>query len=88
MNQQSSSAEQALPRSLGLYDVICIIVGIIIGSAIYQTPANIAGMLGSGSLILLVWFLGGVLSFIGALCYAELASTHPKEGGDYFFLHH
>src|SRR5262249_46481369 len=32
------------------------------------------------------WVLGGVLSLIGALCYAELASTYPKSGGDYYFL--
>lgn len=75
-------------RTLHLYDVICIIVGIIIGSAIYQTPTNIAGMLGSGWWIMAVWILGGVLAFLGALCYAELASAYPKEGGDYFFLHH
>ncbi len=75
-------------KSLGLFDVTAIIVGIIIGSAIYQTPSTIAGFLGSAHWIILVWILGGGLSFIGALCYAELASAHPKEGGDYFFLHH
>lgn len=88
MSNPTPSTNDTLKKSFGLYDVVCIIVGIIIGSAIYQTPSNIAGMLGSAGMILLVWLLGGVLSFIGALCYAELASTHPKEGGDYFFLHH
>ncbi len=83
MNTTSS-----LPRSLGLFDVVCIIVGIIIGSAIYRTPTDIAGLLGSGWWIMAAWILGGVLAFIGALCYAELASAYPKEGGDYFFLHH
>jgi amino acid transporter len=81
------SPANALKKSFGLYDVVCIIVGIII-AAPFINPSNIAGMLPSAGAILLVWLLGGVLSFIGALCYAELASTHPKEGGDYFFLHH
>ncbi|MCP4711000.1 MAG: amino acid permease, partial [Planctomycetes bacterium] len=86
MNDQKNN--DTTLRSLGLFDVICIIVGIIIGSAIYKTPTSIAGLLGSGEWILFVWILGGVLSFIGALCYAELASAYPKEGGDYYFLHH
>lgn len=77
-----------LLRSLRLFDVVSIIVGIIIGSAIFQIPGSIAGLLGSGTWILLIWLLGGLFAFIGALCYAELASAYPREGGDYFFLHH
>ena len=88
MPDPSSSQAGQASRTLGLYDVVCIIVGIIIGSAIYQTPRSIAGMLSSEWAILSVWFLGGFLSFLGALCYAELASAYPKEGGDYFFLTH
>ncbi len=87
MNVQNNNNDVS-PRSLGLFDVICIIVGIIIGSAIYKTPTSVARELGSGEWILFVWMLGGVLAFIGALCYAELASAYPKEGGDYYFLHH
>ncbi|MDX9755849.1 MAG: amino acid permease [bacterium] len=77
-----------LLRSLRLFDVVAIIVGIIIGSSIFQTPGTIAGLLGSGSWILGIWLIGGLFSFIGALCYAELASAYPREGGDYYFLHH
>ncbi len=75
-------------RTLNVFDVAGIIIGIIIGSAIYKIPAGVAGLLGSWHWILFAWALGGALSFIGALCYAELASAYPKEGGDYFFLHH
>lgn len=85
MNKTSHSSP---PRTLNLYDVVCIIVGIIIGSAIYQTPTDIAELMVSGWWIMTVWILGGMLAFLGALCYAELASAYPKEGGDYFFLHH
>ncbi|MBN2327333.1 MAG: amino acid permease [Candidatus Omnitrophica bacterium] len=88
MNHPNDNSTPLIKRSLGLFDVVCIIVGIIIGSAIYQTPSDIAGLLGSGKWIMLVWMMGGILSFLGALCYAELASAYPREGGDYFFLHH
>jgi amino acid transporter len=71
---------------LGLWDAVCIIVGIVIGSSIFKTPPiifqNVAGAWeGMG-----VWALGGVLSLIGAFCYAELATTYPRSGGDYVYL--
>lgn len=88
MTSENRPVSTELKRTLGLYDVVSIIVGIIIGSAIYQTPTFIAGQLGSAFWIMAVWILGGVLSIIGALCYAELASAYPREGGDYFFLRH
>jgi basic amino acid/polyamine antiporter, APA family len=83
-----TSHNSELKRTLNLFDVTSIIVGIIIGSAIFKTPSDVAGLLGNGNWILGIWLLGGLFSFIGALCYAELASAYPKEGGDYFFLHH
>ncbi len=87
MNKTTSSAPQSL-RILGVFDVVAIMVGIIIGSGIFVIPAMVAGLLGSTQMIMWAWFLGGFLSLVGALCYAELASTYPKEGGDYFFLNH
>ncbi|MFB3787802.1 MAG: APC family permease [bacterium] len=88
MTETSKPTAFHLPKSFGVFDLVSIFVGIIIGSAIYQTPSTIAGILGSPAWILLVWILGGLLSFLGALVYAELASAYPREGGDYFFLHH
>ncbi len=88
MNQSQPNQNPKVERTLNAYDVSSIVVGIIIGSGIFVIPATVAGMLGSAKLILLAWLLGGALSFVGALCYAELASTYPKEGGDYFFLNH
>lgn len=73
-------------RTLGLFDTSCIIVGVIIGSGIYITPIDIAGQLGSPSLILSMWIIGGLLSLIGALCFAELATTYPQERGEYHYL--
>ena len=75
------------PRpTLKARDVLAITVGIVVGAGIFRTPALVAGNAGSGETMLLVWMAGGMLSIIGALCYAELASTYPSIGGDYHFL--
>jgi amino acid transporter len=72
---------------LGIFDATMITVGIVIGAGIFQTPALVAGSAGSPAVMLLAWFLGGALSLVGALTYAELASSWPSVGGDYTFLH-
>ena len=61
-------------------------VGIIIGSGIFRTPASIARELGSPSLILVFWLTGGILSLFGALTYAELGTMFPRSGGIYVYL--
>ena len=73
-------------KELSLFDSTCIIVGIIIGAGIYQMAPNIAKGAGSWWGVLLIWIAGGLLSLCGALCYAELATAYPKEGGDYVYL--
>jgi basic amino acid/polyamine antiporter, APA family len=73
-------------RELTLFDSICIIVGIIIGSGIYRTSPDIAGLAPNLAWLMGLWLLGGALSLIGAACYAELATAYPKEGGDYVYL--
>jgi amino acid transporter len=83
----SPPASSAAPqRQLTLLDSTSIIVGIIIGAGIYEsTPLIAQNVPGLGGL-LLAWVLGGLLSLVGALCYAELATTYPKAGGDYVYL--
>ncbi|MCC7461630.1 MAG: amino acid permease [Gammaproteobacteria bacterium] len=63
-----------------------ITTGIVIGAGIFSAPAAVAQLAGSGPATLAAWVLGGVLSLIGALCYAELAGSYPSRGGDYAFL--
>jgi len=63
-----------------------ITVGIVIGAGIFETPVLVAGIAGAPVPMLIAWVLGGALSFIGALTYAELATTYPSAGGDYTFL--
>jgi APA family basic amino acid/polyamine antiporter len=79
--------QQAIPRKeLSLFDSTCIIVGIIIGAGIYQMAPDIAKGAGHWWGVILLWIAGGLLSLCGALCYAELATAYPKEGGDYVYL--
>ncbi len=78
--------EGAPKKELSLFDSTCIIVGIIIGAGIYETAPLVANCLGSGPAVLGIWLAGGLIALTGALCYAELATTYPREGGDYVYL--
>jgi APA family basic amino acid/polyamine antiporter len=75
-----------LPRRIGFWGGSAIMIGIIIGSGIFQTPPSIAKEMGSPAAILAMWVVGGVLSFFGALVYAELATMFPRSGGMYVYL--
>ena len=73
-------------RQLSLFDSTCLIVGIIVGSGIYVVSPDVAQGTSRWWLFLGIWILGGLLSLCGAIGYAELATTYPKEGGDYIYL--
>jgi basic amino acid/polyamine antiporter, APA family len=75
-----------LKSSLSLFDAIAIIVGLVIGAGIFETPSFVAANAGRPEIALLTWVLGGVMSLIGAVCYAELATTYPHPGGTYYYL--
>jgi APA family basic amino acid/polyamine antiporter len=75
-----------LPRRLGMLDAIVIVIGIVIGSGIFVLPNLIARNLPSPVAILAVWTVSGVLSFLGALAYAELGAMMPATGGQYVYL--
>jgi basic amino acid/polyamine antiporter, APA family len=72
--------------SIGLFDVLALIVGLVIGAEIFETPALVAANANSETDVLQAWGLGGVTSIIGALCYAELATIYPHIGGSYNYL--
>lgn len=84
--ESSNSARTTVAARLGLGDVVSIVVGIIIGVGIYKTPAGVFDNVSSASQVMLVWVLGGIVSLIGALCFAELASAYPRSGGEYVYL--
>jgi len=90
MSKSSSSSpfelETELKRDLGVVSATTIIIGGIIGSGIFGAPAGIAQQLGNPGLFMLVWIIGGVLGFTGALCFAELGAMMPRSGGQYVYL--
>lgn len=71
---------------LGAVDAVALIVGIVIGAGIFRTPSLVADSVESGGMMMTAWIIGGVVSLIGALCYAELTTAFPNTGGDYHFL--
>jgi amino acid transporter len=75
-----------VPARLSVADAVSIIVGIVIGAGIFETPPFILGNVSGPGMAMAVWALAGLLSLNGALCYAELATTYPRTGGDYVYL--
>lgn len=71
---------------LSVFDATTIMVGLVVGVGIFRTPSIVAGNVPSEAMFLLVWIVGGLITLIGALCYAELAAAHPNAGGEYHFL--
>src|ERR1041385_5599230 len=76
-----------LVRTLRLRDLFLLFIGSVIGSGIFRTPGPILRQVGgSVGIALLVWIVGGVLSLLGALTYAELAASNPEAGGLYCYI--
>jgi basic amino acid/polyamine antiporter, APA family len=75
-----------LRRTLSLRDLIFIVVGTTIGSGIFLTPGRVLTSAGSGGVALTVWTVGGILSLLGALTFAELGAAKPDAGGLYVYL--
>ncbi|HUK35776.1 MAG TPA: amino acid permease [Vicinamibacterales bacterium] len=77
---------EVLPRRLGLWSAMGVVVGITIGSGIFRTPAGIARLVPNPLAILGLWLAGGILSLCGALSFAELGAMLPETGGFYAWL--
>jgi APA family basic amino acid/polyamine antiporter len=75
-----------LARDLGVSHAGAIVVGTIIGSGIFLVPAEMMQAVGSAKLVYLAWLVGGLLSFFGALTYAELGAMKPQAGGEYIYV--
>ncbi|HWJ37712.1 MAG TPA: amino acid permease, partial [Sphingomicrobium sp.] len=82
--QQPSSS--GLARRLGLFDATMLVMGGIIGSGIFVTPAEVARHVGTPLLIVGVWVIGGIIALAASFVYAELAARRPEVGGQYAYL--
>src|SRR5882757_835819 len=82
----SSQQRTELARDLGLSHAGAVVVGTIIGSGIFLVPSEMMQAVGSARLVYLAWMVGGVLSFFGALTYAELGAMKPRAGGEYVYV--
>jgi basic amino acid/polyamine antiporter, APA family len=80
------SSRPELARDLGVSHAGAIVVGTIIGSGIFLVPAEMMQAVGSAKLVYLAWLVGGLLSFFGALTYAELGAMKPQAGGEYVYV--
>lgn len=77
---------ERLPRKLGLWSTIAVLVGSTIGSGIFRTPADIARHLDTVPVFALAWVAGGLVALAGALTFAELATMYPRSGGIYVYV--
>ncbi len=83
---QRDSWGERLPRHLGLWSAIAVLVGSTIGSGIFRVPASVAERLTDPGPVLLAWVVGGIIALMGALTYAELAAAMPRSGGVFAYI--
>jgi basic amino acid/polyamine antiporter, APA family len=83
---QQSAVRPELARDLGVSHASAVVVGTIIGSGIFLVPTEMMQAVGSAKLVYLAWLVGGLLSFFGALTYAELGAMKPQAGGEYVYV--
>ena len=79
-------ASASLPRNVHLRSATALVVANIIGAGIFTTTGFQAASLGHPGLIALLWVLGGILAWCGAMCYAELGAMKPEAGAEYAYL--
>jgi basic amino acid/polyamine antiporter, APA family len=83
---QRAAKRSELSRDLGVSHAAAVVVGTIIGSGIFLVPSEMMQAVGSARLVYLAWLIGGLLSFFGALTYAELGAMKPQAGGEYVYV--
>src|SRR5438477_9432145 len=82
----SDVRNEALKRSLGLFDSTMIVAGSMIGTGIFIVAAEMSREVGSAGWLLVSWMITGLLTIAAALSYGELAAMMPHAGGQYVYL--
>src|SRR5688572_19312796 len=77
---------ERLPRHLGLWSAVAVLVGSTIGSGIFRVPATVAERLQEPGPVVIAWVAGGAIALFGALTLAELAAALPRSGGVFAYL--
>src|SRR6266550_4733240 len=85
-NDADFARASSLPRRLGMWSAVAVLVGSTIGSGIFRSPAGIADKLPGPLPLLAIWLTGGVFVLCGALTLAEVAGAFPRTGGVYVFI--
>jgi APA family basic amino acid/polyamine antiporter len=86
MTDTEFARASSLPRRLGLWSAVAVLVGSTIGSGIFRSPAGIADKLPGPLPLLAIWVTGGIFALCGALTLAEVAGALPRTGGVYVFI--
>jgi len=81
-----TAGKAGLLRQLGLISATALVVSNMIGTVIFTGTGFLAGQLGSPNLVLGIWVVGGIVAFLGAICYSELGINFPSSGGEYVYL--
>jgi len=82
----TQTAQPELARDLKVSHAAAVVVGTVIGSGIFLVPSEMMQAVGSAALVYLAWIVGGLLSWFGALSYAELGAMKPQAGGEYVYI--
>lgn len=85
-NYTEQGKKQGFVQGLKLLDATTLVIGTVIGSGIFIVSADIARIVKSPGLLLLVWIIAGIMTIIAALSYAELSAMMPGAGGQYIYL--
>ena len=88
MNDQpkAGAPRQGLIPTLGIFSAVMLVAGGVIGSGIFRKAGVMASQVGSPEVLLAVWLMAGIVSLLGTLSNAELASMMPQTGGQYIYL--
>ncbi|WP_426269983.1 APC family permease [Dyella kyungheensis] len=82
----TAETSSAYLRRLGTWDAAAIVIGGVIGAGIFRSASTVAERTSSGTQLLTLWAIGGLLTLAGVLCYAELGARRPQAGGVYIYL--